>query len=105
MNKAGALSRQLAFQVSITFALLLASCGSAFDSGDGKGGECQPCNDNRVCDSGLSCYAFSGDKELCAKPSTKSCVSANGDGKEKSILRTLKIQANSNAFGLDVSTK
>jgi hypothetical protein len=104
MKLTDAISRHLLFQLSMVGALLLTSCGSGLDAGDGKGGDCQPCNANRVCDSGLLCYSFSGGKELCAKPSTKSCFSSNGNGEPMSILSTLKIPANSRVSGLDLAT-
>jgi hypothetical protein len=98
-------SRQQAFEVSIVWVLFLTSCGSACDSGDGKGGNCEPCNDNRVCDPGLTCSGFTGGKELCGKPSTTSCTTASGNGEQKSILSTLKIPENQRGFALDLATK
>jgi hypothetical protein len=105
MQKTRPLPKILLSQLSILLALLSVSCGSALDIGDGKGGDCQPCNANRVCDAGLSCFAFTGGKELCAKPSTKSCTTANGNGEPQSILSTLKIPTNLYASLLNVGTK
>jgi hypothetical protein len=105
MQKTGPLPRILLSQLSIFLAMLSVSCGSALDIGDGKGGDCQPCNANRVCDAGLSCFAFTGGKELCAKPSTKSCVSANGNREPLSILSTLKIPTNLHASLLNAPTQ
>jgi hypothetical protein len=78
----------------IAFTFLLVSCGTGLDIGDGKGGDCQPCNANRVCDAGLSCSSFSGGKELCAKPSTKTCTGVvNPNNQSSAIQRMLEISS------------
>ena len=65
-------------------ACLSVSQGACTSGLFGKGGDCQPCGsasptdpNSNGCDAGLACVTFtsgSTSKQLCAKPSTKSCA-------------------------------